>query len=157
MVLQVSSAVTEQLVFLPLMPVSQYGSRPPVQYICFELTHLVRHLFLADYLVVLTANGTIAQQGTYNSLKSLPGFVRDTLITVDDRKIESDITEEPSPESFNIDLLVPRQDALMDLTRQAGDSTIYKYYAKSIGKFWIVCILMAAAAFTFSHSFPRKF
>ena len=60
--------------------------------------------------MVLTANGTIAQQGTYNSLKSLPGFVRDTLITVDDRKIESDITEEPSPESFNIDLLAPRQD-----------------------------------------------
>jgi len=104
---------------------------------------------------VLKADGTIAQQGPYDRLKILPGFVRDTLTTVDDRKLECDVKEESTPDIIDIGLPTTSPDELLNLTRQVGDITVYKYYAESIGKFWIVCVLMAAAAFAFSHNFPR--
>lgn len=110
-----------------------------------QLIPLVRHLSLADKIVVLGADGQIAEQGTFNSLASQGGFVSKLLFHPelnDDPRVDSGLgpNTKPAATALNTPIGASRNDA-EDLTRQIGDLSVYKYYLRSIG--WKLALVNA--------------
>ncbi|KAH0563429.1 hypothetical protein GP486_002004 [Trichoglossum hirsutum] len=114
-------------------------------------THAVRHLPLADEIVVLTANGEIAQQGSYTVLRSADGFVG-SILTEPARKPVDD-SSGGEIKSTSALLRPPSDEQAQDLTRRIGDIAIYRYYLMSIG--WAHALVFLA--FIFVYIFALKF
>ncbi|KAI0389430.1 putative ABC multidrug transporter [Xylariaceae sp. FL0594] len=103
-------------------------------------THSIKHLPVADYIVVL-ADGTVAEQGTFNELMGRDGYVRRLGLT---GTSESDISSEtgslqPHDESQEqkeepaASSATARGQLKADESRQVGDKTVYKHYLQSMG------------------------
>lgn len=101
----------------------------------------VRHLSLADKVIVLGTDGRIAEQGTFDNLKTQDGFV--SRLLVNPELLQSKSNDDPSANN-GLDpkaklaaeipkaLRGPTNTDVEDLTRQIGDVSVYKYYLKSI-------------------------
>lgn len=119
-----------------------------------SLTVLVRHLPLADHIVVLGSNGTIAQQGIYESLKSRDGF--DKTLALQPEQEEATPTEAPKNKRATIGVITgPTENAIKDLCRKTGDTALYKYYAKSIGWRSTLIFVVVTCCYIFANNFPR--
>ena len=118
-----------------------------------------RYLSFADSVIVMNANGSIAEEGAPNDLRhkldsinfGISGDSKRTnsrdkpSIIVQDKQLKNIFPKGPSDEDYQ------------DLTRRTGDSTIYRYYFRSIG--WKTALVFFSFSCTsaFSSYFPRKF
>lgn len=133
---------------------------------CFAralLISIVRHLSLADKIIVLGLDGRVSEQGTFSNLKSQNGFVSQLLdrpellhTTANIDMIEQNISGPIKSTAASKVLRGPSTHDVQDLTRQIGDMSVYKYYLKSIG--WKLAIVNMTACFVWalSVSFPCK-
>jgi len=125
-------------------------------------THSVKHLPAADYLVVL-GDGTIAQQGSFGKLMAIEGYVQRLNLrnSSDSDALSEDISsqqsaQEPKPQIFYTATTADTSSLPLDqdLSRQAGDKTVYKHYAKSIGLLVTALSLFFATLWGFFTNFP---
>ncbi|KAM7191633.1 putative ABC multidrug transporter [Naviculisporaceae sp. PSN 640] len=130
-------------------------------------THSIQHLPAADHIIAL-GNGTVLEQGTFEQLTSMEGYVQSLQVhgAADDVKegLESHGKEgllssnEPNPVSHQPQAsataltLPPGPDT--NPLRQVGDRTVYKHYAQSMGWLLTVSSLLWAALFGFFQNFP---
>jgi ATP-binding cassette subfamily C (CFTR/MRP) protein 1 len=130
-----------------------------------KLYLIVRHLHLADIVVVLGSDGHIAEQGTFENLRSQNGFVSKLLLHPELLESSSradagdnDAIDSKAKRSTAIPKIVGGATAndVEDLTRRTGDFSVYKYYLKSID--WKIAVTNAACCFVamLAQSFPRK-
>ncbi|KAE9378324.1 putative multidrug resistance protein [Stipitochalara longipes BDJ] len=123
-------------------------------------THAVRHLPLADNIIVLEKDGKAIEQGKFVELRARAGFVSRLVLHPDilDPDTGSIPTEDnPSgiaPTSLPKAFQGPSENDIVDLARQTGDISVYKYYLKSIG--WKIALLnaMGSLIYTFGNRFP---
>ena len=116
------------------------------------VTHSTRHFALANYILVLSADGHISQQGSYEELRAQPGFI-------------SSAMHEPTPEdeqngtSSNSKVLKelkgPSEEEALDLARKTGDISVYKYYLQSIPLVWSLLFFGSCVGFAFCFNFPQ--
>nr|POE63570.1 metal resistance protein ycf1 [Quercus suber] len=115
-------------------------------------THAVQFFHHAAHIVALSKDGAILEQGNFDQLRSTGEYLGNLAkiqnqIAEDDLPINSQALSKPSA-ATKVD------DALQDLSRRTGDSTVYTYYAKSIGWRLGSVILVSAASFAFCMQFP---
>ncbi|KAH8422602.1 putative ABC multidrug transporter [Aspergillus melleus] len=132
-------------------------------------THSVRHLPTADYIIALE-NGSVAEQGTFADLSTLPGYVQ--RLEVGLKQEDEDDADEPgpSPEQKNKTGAVKQQlepattanstlssapiAPAVAMARQVGDATVYKLYIKSMGWFVAACSFFFAALWGLFTNYP---
>jgi len=111
---------------------------------------------------VLGSQGNVIEQGTFDHLRSLDGFVSKLLIhpellTPDNNSIldEKNIPKAADATNPGIPKARAANDAA-DLTRQIGDTSVYIYYFRSIG--WKISLVNVASSFVFAlgTKFPCK-
>lgn len=113
----------------------------------------------ADNIIVLDHNGTVSQQGTFDSLSSERGPLKDLTVNFSDEKIQSASGSGETVEDHlakRAPLVTKIDESKDDLLRQTGDLTLYKYYAKSVG--WKDGVVIVALSFgsQFCAYFSRK-
>ncbi|KAK5989321.1 ABC multidrug transporter B [Cladobotryum mycophilum] len=111
-------------------------------------TNSVHHLRFADSILLLDGNGNIVKQSTSadvdgEDIQKLQGQPRATTT-----KPEDEITDELLEE---LGLL---EDPSPDANRNAGDMTMYAYYAKNAGWWTMSLYIFACAIFVFGFTFP---
>jgi ATP-binding cassette subfamily C (CFTR/MRP) protein 1 len=122
-------------------------------------------LSLADKVIVLGVDGHIAEQGTFETLRSQNGFVSNLLLHPElleskphseaeanggiDSKSKASTTIPKAPNGATVN-------DVADLTRRIGDFSVYKYYLKSIG--WKIALVTITSCFVYmlAQSFPRR-
>ena len=127
------------------------------------LTYLVRHLSLADKIIVLGSDGRIAEQGTFESLRSQNGFVSKLLLHPE--LLESTSSEANAGRESNSKqattipkaLRGPSDNDVADLTRRIGDISVYKYYLRSIGSRIVLIGVASSFVWMLCQAFPRKY
>jgi ATP-binding cassette subfamily C (CFTR/MRP) protein 1 len=125
--------------------------------------YIVRHLPLADKVVVLGSDGSILEQGTFEDLRSQDGFISklllhpELLLSHTNTGVGDNIESKKKPTiSDNKPIRGAAVNDTADLTRRIGDLSVYKYYLKSIG--WKIALTIASACIisSLAQTFPRK-
>ena len=115
-------------------------------------------LHLADHVIALSSEGTIAEQGTFQNLQSSNGYVHRLCTEKQDGAASSTADSGPSKPSATSTppqaVTVPG--ASGDISRQTGDWTVYKYYFRTNGKYASVMFISLSAAWAFFFAFPSK-
>lgn len=124
------------------------------------LTIAVRHLPLADNIIVLDPSGRISEQGSFVYLRQKDGFVSKVML-------QPELLEQSHPSRSNESTQKgravqkvfqgPTANDMADRTRRIGDISVYKYYMAAIGwklGLWTVGLL---ALNTVTLKFPRTF
>ncbi|KAF9878386.1 hypothetical protein CkaCkLH20_03878 [Colletotrichum karsti] len=122
-------------------------------------THDIALLPRADHVIVLGADGRVAEMGTFDDLRERSAYVRSLMIRTmdvedgsrsplllddDGRTIPSSLggdSKNPSRVPASDDTYLPTEPA-DDFTRRLGDASIYKYLAGHIG-LWRVLVFLA--------------
>ena len=116
------------------------------------VTHSTRHFALADHILVLSADGHVAQQGTYAELCAQSGFISSVI-----HESAQDRTQHKALSSENImkELRGPGEEQAWDLARKTVDVSVYKYYLQSIPLRWSAIFFGSCVGFAFTNSFPQ--
>ena len=104
--------------------------------------------------MVLSSRGQVAQQGTYDDLRSQEGYISSILLK--STHVDRDSHTSPSQNLGKTKVESSNDDDAMDLTRKTGDLAIYGYYLKSFGWFSALVFFGCSAFSSFTLSFPRK-
>ena len=116
-------------------------------------THAAQYLSQADNIIALSSEGTVCEQGSYDELDRLQGYVY-ALKTKSDRSSASGSEEKPVPVEMQSSAAAAKvADQQHDLARRTGDLTVYKYYAKSIGWVYGIYLVVTTIFFTFGLKF----
>lgn len=127
------------------------------------VTHAVHRLSYADHVVAMTADGSIAEQGTFEQLKASGGYVAILEAEYKAKKLkELDIEQEKPANSMHAALIEEEEEQLIqeentelhvaqeDLTRQTGDFSLYWYYLRSVhwasSALWAACFILYGVA-----------
>ncbi|KAI5358401.1 Putative AAA+ ATPase domain, ABC transporter type 1, transmembrane domain-containing protein [Septoria linicola] len=98
-------------------------------------THSQKFLQEADHVIALGENGKITEQGTFKDLVSANGYVHGLKLDIASQNADEPELETDEPQNKRV--LPSGADkidlAQQDLARKTGDTTVYKYYFKSIG------------------------
>jgi ATP-binding cassette subfamily C (CFTR/MRP) protein 1 len=122
------------------------------------LTIAVRHLPLADNIIVLDPRGCISEQGSFVYLRQKDGFVRKVMRQPELlEQSHSKRSSESAQKGHAVPKIFPGPTAndVADRTRRIGDVSVYKYYMATIGwkiGLWSVVLL---ALYTVTLKFPR--
>ncbi|KFG85665.1 ABC transporter [Metarhizium anisopliae] len=112
----------------------------------------VNHVQYADYIVILNKDGTVAEQGTRDSLSTSGGYIERLSGIVQGATVrpELELTEETLQE-----LGLPDEDEEQDVTsRGTSDWRIYAYFIHVAGKWTFLLYLFGCACFIFGLNFP---
>lgn len=117
------------------------------------ITHSIRHFHLVDHVVVLSKDGKIAQNGSFEELREQEGYINNLLLGTEQ------ITTDTKPAAKAAEKRPPIKGVtandVSDLTRKTGDVAVYKYYFRSISVFGTICFLGSTALFVFTQYFPQ--
>lgn len=124
------------------------------------MTHSVKHLPLADHIVALSIEGTVAEQGTFPELMAQNGYITSLGVKSAGSETSSEklgpIADTQGPRGellrqMRVTSIVPDTNK----ARQTGDRTVYTHYFRSIG--WTVTAFLVfwAACFGFFQGFPN--
>ena len=116
------------------------------------VTHSTRHFALADGVLVLSADGCISQQGSYEVLHTQPGFIS-SVVHGSARKDDQNAPLS-SPKVLK-ELKGPSEEEALDLARKTGDISVYKYYLRSIPLAWSLLFSASCIGFAFCFNFPQ--
>ncbi|PVH85137.1 putative multidrug resistance protein [Cadophora sp. DSE1049] len=123
-------------------------------------THAIKHLPLADNILILGADGSMIEQGTFEELRNRDSELINSVLnqeqpqppTNDDLPDEEEVHEHKSP--FAVKAKPASDNETADLTRRIGDLSVYNYYLKSIG--WKIALInvVTALVWTLGSNFP---
>lgn len=123
-------------------------------------TNDVRRLPFANHIVALGVDGGIVEQGSYPKLINNGKYVQSLRSkAMDDETLEESLLPVESEESAGIELqkmvagLPVIQSHIDDNKRMNGDSAVYMYYMKSLGKRSIASFLIFGIGWGFSYNF----
>ena len=142
-------AGSEQHVFRPLVGPDGLAQKQGMTVIF--ATHAIKFLPDADRIIALGLDGRIAQEGSYNSLRMQPGYVRNLAVDAGPQGHGTSAAEAP-PESESVK--EANEAAEQDLARQFGDFTIYRYYFSAAGIRSAVLMLVYAAMTSICFNLP---
>ncbi len=118
-----------------------------------------KRLPYADHIVVLSKNGTIAEQGTFEQLNRAGGYVSTFTLppptwdyvagSSSDVDLASYASNKPQQE-LTEDSLVE------DAARRTGDVAVYLHYVRSVGWAATWIFIISITIFVFCNTFPRK-
>ncbi|EHK20667.1 uncharacterized protein TRIVIDRAFT_154161 [Trichoderma virens Gv29-8] len=129
-------------------------------------THSVRHLPSADHVIALSQDGLISEQGTFEDLDALGGYVHslkvkavnksDDSLTLD----SSDSTPEDDDIEKSTGSKARKPPAAMwtaadERSRQTGDMSVYKHYAMSMKLSTLISFFIVGVALAFLYNFPQ--
>jgi ATP-binding cassette subfamily C (CFTR/MRP) protein 1 len=111
-------------------------------------TNALHRLSSADHIIVLAADGTIAEQGPYSRLgSSVAAYVQ---------AAKSEVRHNhDKPVTLAIPVEAVTDTQVEGQQRRTGDFTIYKYYAKSVGMLNLALFFAFGAVFVFALIFPQ--
>ncbi|KAM0462124.1 hypothetical protein ACHAO4_001319 [Trichoderma viride] len=126
-------------------------------------THAVRHLPSADHIIALSQDGLIVEQGTFDSLASLGGYVQSLEVQVYKKVSGSDSSStlsitEKGEESATVTARTPPPamwSATDEQSRKARDWSVYKHYAGSMKSITLLLFLLVGIALGFFFNFPQ--
>jgi ATP-binding cassette subfamily C (CFTR/MRP) protein 1 len=131
-----------------------------------RLTNTVLRLPYVDHVIVLGADGRIAQQGSFDELNMREGYITGLLLPKPDWRYmteEEETKSEETASSSSLNGIVAATEAteekdskMIEANRSTGDLTVYKFYIDSIGALYLTVFLFFICAFVFSTSFPGK-
>ncbi|KAJ5085777.1 P-loop containing nucleoside triphosphate hydrolase protein [Penicillium argentinense] len=109
-------------------------------------TNSTHHLPYSDFIVSLSEDGHIVEQGSYDELVSAKGYVSSLSST------SSTVTTKRAPDVVLDDetlqeLKLPDDEKVDDTSRQTGDFSVYLYYFQNIG--WPLLLLHVACSVLF--------
>lgn len=139
-------ATTEEIIFTRL-----FGPdgllRNSGQTVIFA-TNALHRLSSADHIIVLAADGTIAEQGPYSKLgSSISAYVQAGEKDVEHNDYKA-ITLSAPMETQTATQVVGQQ-------RRTGDFTVYKYYAQKVGLVNLALFFFFGGIFVFALIFPQ--
>ena len=113
----------------------------------------VRHLRLADKILVLNISGSLVMQGTYHELSQMEEF------SIYAAELVKGLPESapPAPESLHSSdesSHVAETDNMMEMTRRTGDLQVYNYYVRHVEPVIWVGFVVVTALVAFTESFP---
>jgi ABC-type multidrug transport system fused ATPase/permease subunit len=152
-------AETEQHVFARIFgPQGLLKQRNTPAVLC---THAVRHLRWADHIIALTADGLLAEQGTFNELITNEKYVHNLGVHSDsqhEEPAESASTEVP-PASNDYTVKATAESASQvepatKSSRALGDAALFSHYFRSVGVFCLMAfsLLGITCGFLFNFS-----
>ncbi|KAM0464545.1 hypothetical protein ACHAPV_002375 [Trichoderma viride] len=126
-------------------------------------THAVRHLPSADHIIALSQDGLIVEQGTFDRLASLGGYVQSLEVQVYKKVSGSDSsstlsTTEKGEESAAVTARTPPPamwSSTDEHSRKARDWSVYKHYAGSMKSITLLLFLLVGIALGFFFNFPQ--
>lgn len=116
-----------------------------------------RRLPLADKIIVLSSEGRVSQQGTYEQLRSESGFVRG--LSFEERRVAGDLKGNQKPHDASTTTRSaqgPTQEQIQDLSRRTGDFSIYRYYFRSIKKSSSIYFISSNVIYAFCYGYLRS-
>lgn len=111
------------------------------------VTHAAHRLSYADHILVLDINGSVSEQGNFDSLMKNNGYVaslsaRHIIEGKEPAKEDTTLAAKPNDDD------TARENAAADIQRPIGDPAVYSYYLKSIG--WHSVLAWVGSMITFS-------
>lgn len=118
------------------------------------VTNSVHRMPQADHIITLGSDGTIIEQGTFDELRELNGYVG----TLDhgDRNNFSEGDKAPI-KGFKQSLIAQKEKEEIDQQAAVGDATIYKYYIETFGWWRWAAFCFFCALYGFGTAFPSTF
>lgn len=109
-------------------------------------THSVKHLPSADYIIALGAHGTVVEDGSFEELLAMDGYVQSLNIQAAGNQAKEETTALTSAKGENGPSIVVSKAQVDDRTRQLGDFAVYRQYFNALGSqttiiFLITCLL----------------
>jgi ABC-type multidrug transport system fused ATPase/permease subunit len=155
-------ADTEELVFNRVFgPAGMLKQRKATVVLC---THSIRHLPLADHIIALSSEGTLVEEGTFDDLVAEKKYVHSLGVKAAKESASGDSSGRQTPTEMNEESArqlfrqktkdLAAKKGPLDMTRQLGDATVYKYYYDSIGPFWAFTFLGAGVMSGFFFNWP---
>jgi ABC-type multidrug transport system fused ATPase/permease subunit len=119
------------------------------------VTNSVHRLPQADHIIALGSDGTISEQGTFDELCQLNGYVG-TLDHSDRNAVNEGDKDKTAIKGFKQSLVARKEQEEIDQANAVGDATIYAYYIKTFGwwRWSIFCLF--CALYGFGTAFPSK-
>lgn len=119
------------------------------------ITHSIEYFHLADHIVVIGADKKIAEQGTFEHLRSQEGYISKLLVKDEEEKKHHHEEEEEHRMTTKKSLRDPAAEAAADLTRKTGDTAVYGYWLRSIGWRLGGSFLLGNLLYAFFLTFPQ--
>jgi len=119
---------------------------------------IVKHLPLADNILVLGADGGMIERGAFQELRGRNLELINSVMNQEPQpSTDDDVADSQDGHGHKIPVAVkvnPTSDN--EMTRRIGDLSVYNYYLKSIG--WRIAVANAVTAliWTLGSNFPRK-
>ncbi|PGH17633.1 hypothetical protein AJ79_00994 [Helicocarpus griseus UAMH5409] len=113
----------------------------------------------ADHIVVLDNRGKIIEQGSFDDLNTIEGYVSSfTLSSAQWNSTAGEKNERTEERKESIlhasDPMNTLDSSAAEASRRTGDTTIYLHYAKSVGRFLVILFAIALTLFAFTFTFP---
>ncbi|EED18573.1 ATP-binding cassette transporter, putative [Talaromyces stipitatus ATCC 10500] len=153
-------ADTEERIFARLF--SQQGLFRKLGSTVLLVTHAVHRLSYADLIIAMTADGSIAEQGSFDLLKASAGYVAMLEAQYKAEKAEEEDTKQNQNGAHTTAIEEEKEEQIIqqestelhiaqeDLTRQSGDLSLYAYYLRSVhwasSAFWASCYILCGVA-----------
>jgi ATP-binding cassette subfamily C (CFTR/MRP) protein 1 len=111
------------------------------------------HLPYADNIIALDTNGRVIEQGSYQHLMSIHGYVS-TLSGMsklpNTTRAPEFVLDDETLQGLNIE-----EEQIEDISRRTGDLTVYSFYFQNIGWPLLSTFLVCCVFFILSLSFPQ--
>jgi ABC-type multidrug transport system fused ATPase/permease subunit len=118
-------------------------------------THSIIHLAAADYIIALSADGTVSEQGTHRDLLEKEGYVF-SLRGKSYVDGHASAKAEPVQEKLKKSQTAGEEaDLVEDESRQRGDLSIYRYYFSMAGYWTLIPFVIFATVAGFFFSFTN--
>jgi len=130
-------AETEEQIFNRLL--GKQGLFRQMEVTVLLVTHAVHRLSYSNYIIALDPLGRIAEQGSFDNLRSSSGYAKELTSKLrdgDDSFSKDDVPIVVDPFNLVPTFLVDQDEfnvVTEELNRQTGDFQVYKYYFASIG------------------------
>ncbi|EDU42146.1 MdlB ABC-type multidrug transport system ATPase and permease component [Pyrenophora tritici-repentis] len=139
-------ATTEEIIFSSLL--GPEGLLRKSNTTVVFATNALHRLSAADHIIVLAADGTIAEQGPYwklaSSVSAHVQAVKKNFGHIDYKAI-----------ALSVPLETQTATEVTGQQRRTGDFTIYKYYVRNVGLFNFTLFFFFGAVFVFALIFPQ--
>ncbi|EWY89729.1 hypothetical protein FOYG_10530 [Fusarium oxysporum NRRL 32931] len=123
-------------------------------------THAIRYLPLADHIIVLEADGTVSEQGSFDKLVETGTYVRSLGISDAD---EASDTEPSTPVEETVAATMPVTPTahaaatianLEAESRATGDARVYRHYYRSVSGWATLTCLLSGILYAVGRNFP---
>jgi ABC-type multidrug transport system fused ATPase/permease subunit len=115
-------------------------------------TNSTQRLSYADHIIVLGANGSIAQQGSFKELQASNADFIESCSTPS--KQDQTSTSKENTEDTPMSELPELSEPPMEGNHRTGDMSLYLYYAKTVGVWNFIAFTLLMVVYVFFLTFP---